>query len=69
MWVKDPQFLDIVAQTVNMHPSASKLLALKHLLCNLKGPLGQLNKHKYADIYGQQARARDILTHTSLTVK
>jgi len=53
MWVKDPQFMEIMAQNVNKHPSASKLQALKHLLCHLKGPLGQLNKRKYADIYGQ----------------
>ena len=52
-----------------MHPSASKLLALKHLLCNLEGPLGQLNKHKYADIYSQQARAKDILIQAQVSLQ
>jgi len=61
--------MEIVAQNVNNHPSASKLQALKHLLCNLKGPLGQLNKRKYADIYAQQARARDTLTQAHVTLQ
>jgi len=59
----------LVAQNVDKHPRASKLQALKHLLCNLKGPLSQLNKRKYADIYAQQARARDTLTQAQVTLQ
>ena len=61
--------MEIVAQNVSLLPRGSKLLALKQLLCNLKRPLSQLNKHKYADIYGQQAKARDLLLQVQVTLQ
>ncbi|KAJ8444075.1 hypothetical protein Cgig2_030932 [Carnegiea gigantea] len=62
MWVKDPHFLEIVAQQLAKQSQASKLQALKSLPCKLRGPLGKLNRSKYADIYAQQAKAREHLT-------
>jgi len=62
MWTKDPQFLEFVAMMVDKHPCLSRLQALKYLLINLREPLRQLNRQKYADIYSQQAKARDTLT-------
>ena len=61
--------MEIVAQNVSLLPRVSKLLALKQLLCNLKRPLSQLNKHKYAEIYGQQARARDTLLQVQVSLQ
>ena len=40
----------------------SHLKNLQRVLCGLRGPLMQLNRHKYADIYAQQIKARKELT-------
>ncbi|KAJ8422061.1 hypothetical protein Cgig2_009799 [Carnegiea gigantea] len=68
MWVKDPHFMDIIAQQVDKKSQASKLQTLKSLLCNLRRPLSQLNKNKFADIYAQQAKARGHLTQTYVSI-
>ena len=61
--------MELVAMNVDRQPYVSKLQALKIMLCNFRGPLGQLNKKKYADIYAQQARARDTLTQVQATLQ
>jgi len=40
----------------------SHLRVLQQVLCSLRDPLKQLNRHKFADIYTQQAKARNELS-------
>jgi len=58
-----------VALNIDKQPCASKLQALKHLLYNLRGLLGQLNRKKFADIYAQQGKARDTLTQVQVLLQ
>ncbi|KAJ8424810.1 hypothetical protein Cgig2_018492 [Carnegiea gigantea] len=59
--------MELVVKNLEKQSQASKLQALKSLVCNLRGPLGKLNRSKYADIYAQQAKARENLTQDNST--
>jgi len=61
MWTKDKGFRDIVEHTLTQQREGSCLKALQHFLIDLRHPLRQLNKNKFADIYKQQATARNDL--------
>ncbi|KAJ8421961.1 hypothetical protein Cgig2_022522 [Carnegiea gigantea] len=61
MWTKDKGFTDIVKHTLTQQREGSSLKALQHFLIDLRHPLRQLNKNKFADIYKQQATARNDL--------
>jgi len=61
MWTKDVQFKDMVKYYRDRCVQGPALKVLQHLLSSLRKPLMELNKHKFADIYAQQLRARNDL--------
>ena len=62
MWVKDKGFKGIVQQSIAQTPLISPMKTFQKVLCNLRSPLKQLNRHKFADIYTQQTIAREELS-------
>ena len=62
MWAKDGSFKDIITQTKVKETQSSSLVALQRVLYSLRKPFKQMNKHKYADIYAQQIKAREELS-------
>ncbi|KAJ8420081.1 hypothetical protein Cgig2_019937 [Carnegiea gigantea] len=64
MWTKNKGFRDMVKHSLAQIQNGSKLKALQEVLYNLKHPFKQLSQSRYADIYVQQARARNELLQT-----
>ncbi|KAJ8421473.1 hypothetical protein Cgig2_007650 [Carnegiea gigantea] len=63
MWTKDPYYMDLVEAKMKLLQKDSNLGQLKALLNKLKPALRKLNKDKYADLYEQQARAKEDMSH------
>jgi len=62
MWTRDGKLMDRVQQWLARDMHESRLPALKKVICNLRQPLKLLSKNKCADIYTQQAGAREALS-------
>ncbi|KAJ8439614.1 hypothetical protein Cgig2_020990 [Carnegiea gigantea] len=62
VWAKDESFKTIILSSMQQQQSHTCLGALKALLCKMRHPLKQLNRSRFADIYTQQAKAREELT-------
>ncbi|KAJ8441435.1 LOW QUALITY PROTEIN: hypothetical protein Cgig2_023621 [Carnegiea gigantea] len=62
MWAKDEIFKAIILNSMQHQKSHTCLGALKAMLCKLRHLLKQWNRTRYADIYAQQAKAREELT-------
>ncbi|KAJ8421214.1 hypothetical protein Cgig2_028027 [Carnegiea gigantea] len=61
MWIKDAHFKEMVKSHMDRRGQGSALKVLQQLLHSLKKALRELNKHKFADIYAQQIKARTEL--------